>query len=94
MLHKHVDAEEVVKHAEQASSSQLRTPKNIHSLAYGSRYATQEIPKFTLPDQSTEAAAVYQLIHDELELDGRPNMNLASFGECQSACSIDNLKLG
>ncbi|KAF9346077.1 hypothetical protein BGX34_004202 [Mortierella sp. NVP85] len=80
MLHKHVDAEEVVKHAEQASSSQrLRTPRNIHSLAYGSRYATQEIPKFTLPDQSTEAAAVYQLIHDELELDGRPNTNLASF---------------
>ncbi|KAG0228684.1 hypothetical protein BGX31_006467, partial [Mortierella sp. GBA43] len=80
MLHKHVDSEELAKHAKHSSGSHpLRTPKNIHSLAYGSRYATQDIPKYKLPDQSTEAAAVYQLIHDELELDGRPNMNLASF---------------
>lgn len=82
MLHKHVDAEDIVQHAERSSSAHRRqTLRNVNSLAYGSRYATQDIPKFKLPDQSTEPAAAYQLIHDELELDGRPNSNLASFGE-------------
>ncbi|KAG0334458.1 hypothetical protein BG000_008311 [Podila horticola] len=32
-----------------------------------------------MPEKSVEAQAAYQLIHDELELDGRPAMNLASF---------------
>ncbi|CDH53926.1 glutamate decarboxylase [Lichtheimia corymbifera JMRC:FSU:9682] len=48
-------------------------------MAYSSRYAVQEIPKYKLPKSSTEAKVAYQLIHDELELDGRPSMNLASF---------------
>ena len=29
--------------------------------------------------QGVEAKATYQLIHDELTLDGSPNLNLASF---------------
>ncbi|KAG0314270.1 hypothetical protein BGZ99_008268 [Dissophora globulifera] len=78
MLHKHVDSEELMKHAKHAPMHHLRS-KTMHSLAYGSRYASQEIPKYKLPEQATEAQAAYQLIHDELELDGRPNMNLASF---------------
>lgn len=81
MLHKHVDSEEILKRAKESPNCHHEgKSRNIHSLAYGSRYATQDIPKFRLPDQSTEAQAAYQLIHDELELDGRPNMNLASFG--------------
>ncbi|KAF9574254.1 hypothetical protein EC968_007023 [Mortierella alpina] len=80
MLHKHVDSEELLRHAKESPTARrVGKSRNIHSLAYGSRYATQDIPKFRLPDQSTEAQAAYQLIHDELELDGRPNMNLASF---------------
>ncbi|KAI9320130.1 glutamate decarboxylase [Dichotomocladium elegans] len=51
----------------------------VNQLAYGSRYATEEIPKFRLPEKSTQSKIAYQLIHDELELDGRPAMNLASF---------------
>ncbi|KAG0356966.1 pyridoxal phosphate-dependent transferase [Gamsiella multidivaricata] len=80
MLHKHVDSDEIMKRAKASPAHQLMgKSKTIHSLAYGSRYATQDIPKYKLPEQSTEAAAAYQLIHDELELDGRPTMNLASF---------------
>lgn len=31
-----------------------------------------------LPKRGVEAKVAYQLLHDELELDGTPNMNLAS----------------
>lgn len=83
MLHKHVDSDQIMKLAKESPFPHHSAGKSrhIHTLAYGSRYATQEIPKFRLPDQSTEAQTAYQLIHDELELDGRPNMNLASFGK-------------
>ncbi|KAF8540080.1 pyridoxal phosphate-dependent transferase [Trichophaea hybrida] len=47
---------------------------------YGGRYqAAMEIPKFKLPDTGTSGHSIYQLIKDELDLDGRPNLNLASF---------------
>jgi len=47
---------------------------------YTSRYATkQEIPKFKLANDGVSAEAAYQLLKDELDLDGRPNLNLASF---------------
>ncbi|KAG2179067.1 hypothetical protein INT43_001917 [Umbelopsis isabellina] len=79
MLHKHVDSEDIVQRAKQHPARHGHHARNLTNLAYGSRYATQEIPKFRLPDNTTEAQTAYQLIHDELELDGRPNMNLASF---------------
>ncbi|KAG0375619.1 hypothetical protein BGX24_008853 [Mortierella sp. AD032] len=80
MLHKHIDTEDMIKHAKLSQNRHhLRNSHNVHTLAYGSRYATEDIPKYKLPENSTEAQAAYQLIHDELELDGRPNMNLASF---------------
>jgi glutamate decarboxylase len=81
MLHKHVDTEDMIRLAKMSSvCSHFVKPHNVHTLAYGSRYATEDIPKYKLPEKSAGAQATYQLIHDELELDGRPNMNLASFG--------------
>jgi glutamate decarboxylase len=50
------------------------------STPYSSRYgSTEDIPKYTLPSSGINANAAYQLIHDELDFDGRPNLNLASF---------------
>ena len=46
---------------------------------YGSRFITEPIPKFRLPEESMPGKVAYQLIHDELNLDGRPALNLASF---------------
>ncbi|KAI4186134.1 MAG: hypothetical protein L6R41_003667 [Letrouitia leprolyta] len=47
---------------------------------YSSRYATQqEISKFKIPQEGAPADAVHQMLKDELDLDGRPNLNLASF---------------
>lgn len=36
------------------------------------------IPRNDLPKEGIEAKVAYQMLHDELELDGTPNMNLAS----------------
>ena len=47
---------------------------------YSSRYGSKDdIPKFKLPEDGIEANVAYQLIHDELDFDGKPNLNLASF---------------
>ena len=57
-----------VEHAEQS-----------HSLTYGSRYLRGSIPKYFLPEESMPAEVAYQIIHDELNLDGNPALNVASF---------------
>lgn len=50
-----------------------------HSSTYSTRYFTQSVPKFKMPKEGMPANAAYQLIHDELNLDGNPALNLASF---------------
>lgn len=47
----------------------------IHKPVYGHH----DIPKYTLPPKGISKSAAYQLIHDEMELDGTPILNLASF---------------
>jgi glutamate decarboxylase len=47
---------------------------------YGTRYTAQTmIPKFRIPDEGAPGDAVSQILSDELDLDGRTNLNLASF---------------
>lgn len=46
---------------------------------YGQRAMREPIPRWTIPEGTLEPAAAYQLIHDELSLDGNPLLNLASF---------------
>ncbi|MCD9623253.1 glutamate decarboxylase [Rhabdothermincola salaria] len=46
---------------------------------FGSRTMIEPIPRFRLPDVEMEPQAAYQLIHDELSLDGNPLLNMASF---------------
>ena len=49
-----------------------------HCTPYSSRYSSgEEIPKFVIPRTSTPADAVAQMLRDELDLDGKPNLNLA-----------------
>lgn len=47
--------------------------------AYAGRWVTDDIPKFTFPEYEMESRSAYQIIHDELNLDGNPALNLASF---------------
>ena len=49
------------------------------SSTYGMRYSSQVIPKEEMPADSMPAKAAYQYIKDEMNLDGNPAQNLASF---------------
>lgn len=46
---------------------------------YESPYAVTPIPKFRIPEKGTNAETSAQLIRDDLALDGKPSLNLASF---------------
>ena len=59
--------------------SKLTNEDQMHAPTYGSRFSTEPIPKYQLPESGMPAEIVYQLIHDELRLDGSAALNLASF---------------
>ncbi|TQE09875.1 hypothetical protein C1H46_004453 [Malus baccata] len=46
---------------------------------FASRYVRNDLPKFQMPATSIPKDAAYQIINDELMLDGNPRLNLASF---------------
>ncbi|XP_058079760.1 glutamate decarboxylase-like isoform X1 [Magnolia sinica] len=46
---------------------------------FASRYVRTVLPRFKLPENSIPKEAAYQIISDELMLDGNPRLNLASF---------------
>ncbi|XP_060212738.1 glutamate decarboxylase-like [Lycium barbarum] len=51
---------------------------SIHS-TFASRYVRVSLPRFKMPENSIPKDAAYQIINDELMLDGNPRLNLASF---------------
>jgi glutamate decarboxylase len=77
----HVNVEALsAQNREKASAMGGGTPRpEIHSLAFASRFTDKDIPKYEMPQSSTPANAVYQLIKDELELEGKPIQNMATF---------------
>ena len=50
-----------------------------HASTYSTRYFRQEISKYEIPRNEMPSSAAYQLVHDELNMDGNPSLNLASF---------------
>jgi len=84
-LARHIDTDETISklhyHANKGKKTHQRlNARGTHNTPYSSRYnATFELPKFNMPHEGAPADAVYQMLHDELDLDGRPNLNLASF---------------
>jgi glutamate decarboxylase len=53
--------------------------EDTHEPTYAGRCFSHDVPKYRLPAQGMSADAAYQLVHDELNLDGNPTLNLASF---------------
>ncbi|KAG8744938.1 hypothetical protein FRC10_009173 [Ceratobasidium sp. 414] len=83
-LSRHQDASKLIakasdhphrKHVRRDGASK----REVHGGAYSSRFATEQLPKFQIPSAGVSAHAAYQLVHDELNLDGNPSLNLASF---------------
>lgn len=60
------------------ATTQENSGESLHS-TFASRYVRAALPKFRLPDTSIPREAAYQIINDELMLDGNPRLNLASF---------------
>jgi len=46
---------------------------------YGSRYMESPVPRDALPAARLPPEVAYQLVHDELNLDGNPALNMATF---------------
>ncbi|CZS96511.1 related to glutamate decarboxylase [Rhynchosporium agropyri] len=85
-LARHVDPDSIIEslrslHVREASKKHPHTNGGTsHITPYSTRYASrQEISKFEIPKHGAPADAVHQMLKDELDLDGRPNLNLASF---------------
>uniref|UniRef100_A0A6N2KJE9 Glutamate decarboxylase n=1 Tax=Salix viminalis TaxID=40686 RepID=A0A6N2KJE9_SALVM len=51
---------------------------SFHSI-FASRYVRASLPRFKMPENSIPKEAAFQIINDELMLDGNPRLNLASF---------------
>jgi glutamate decarboxylase len=58
---------------------EMEKSERVHTTTYGSRYFAKSVPKYEMPKEGMPARAAYQIIHDELNLDGNPALNLASF---------------
>ncbi|KAG9244230.1 pyridoxal phosphate-dependent transferase [Calycina marina] len=85
-LSRHVDPDSIIDslkgmHMSEAGQKHVHTHGGTHHITpYSTRYASeQEISKFKIPEKGAPADAVHQMLKDELDLDGRPNLNLASF---------------
>ena len=46
---------------------------------FGLRVMSEPVPKYALPERAMNPDAAYQLIHDELQSQGNPTLNMASF---------------
>jgi glutamate decarboxylase len=60
-------------HTLKIDSDELLSP------TYAGRLFSHDVPKYRLPAEGMSPQAAYQLVHDELNLDGNPALNLASF---------------
>lgn len=53
--------------------------EELHAGSYAARWVDHPVPKFRIPEEGMDSEAAYLLVHDELNLDGNPALNLASF---------------
>lgn len=80
-LARHVNPDEIVQGLHDAHLSGKHADRGTSSITpYSTRYASKtELSKYVIPQNGAPADAVHQMLKDELDLDGRPNLNLASF---------------
>ncbi|ORX35018.1 putative glutamate decarboxylase [Kockovaella imperatae] len=80
-LGRHVDADKLIAASRDHPAHKHTSARHdLHDNPFLSRYDVEtELPKYRLPDKGADGKVVYQILHDELMLDGNPSMNLASF---------------
>jgi glutamate decarboxylase len=52
---------------------------NLDEDVFGTGFLPQPLPRYKIPQQESDPAGTYQLVHDELLLDGNMRQNLATF---------------
>jgi len=57
----------------------LKPEDTVLTPAYGGRAVNEPVPKYEIPQGELPPETVYDLIHDELMLDGNSRLNLATF---------------
>ncbi|XP_073279716.1 glutamate decarboxylase-like [Primulina huaijiensis] len=67
--------------------------EHLHS-TFASRYVRSSLPRFKMPEDSMPKDAAYQIVKDELMLDGNPRLNLASFVTTWMEEECDKLIMG
>jgi glutamate decarboxylase len=55
---------------------------NLDDEVFGTGFLPRPLPRYKIPKQETDPTGAYQLVHDELLLDGNARQNLATF--CQT----------
>ncbi|CAG8539535.1 9443_t:CDS:10, partial [Ambispora leptoticha] len=70
-----------ISHSRLANSDQSEGDSHeVYSTTiYGTRWSTEPIPRYELPEDEMPPKCAYKFIKDELALDGNPLLNLASF---------------
>jgi len=54
----------------------------LDDAVFGTSFLPHPVPKYRIPADETNPTAAYQLVHDELLLDGNSRQNVATF--CQT----------
>ncbi|KAI9455579.1 glutamate decarboxylase [Lactarius psammicola] len=102
-LSKRVNPEHIIKESKDKGIK----PRSAHHLTdsnqdtihhaggsrYTSRYGSSSVPKYKIPSKGVDEDTAYQIIHDELSLDGQPLLNLASFVQTWMPPVADKLML-
>jgi glutamate decarboxylase len=54
----------------------LEAPKehDFYSSIYGSRFATEDMPMYEMPEKEMPREVAYRMIKDDLSLDGNPKL--------------------
>uniref|UniRef100_M1D2B1 Glutamate decarboxylase n=1 Tax=Solanum tuberosum TaxID=4113 RepID=M1D2B1_SOLTU len=61
------------------TTTSIRESEESLHCTFASRYVQEPLPKFKIPKKSMPKEAAFQIVNDELMLDGNPRLNLASF---------------
>lgn len=80
-LSRHIDADAVLDAAAESPHASLveRDPQSRLSHTRGGRYRINKLPKYHIPESGCTEKEAYDIINQELSLDGSPTLNLASF---------------
>ncbi|KAL2814368.1 pyridoxal phosphate-dependent transferase [Aspergillus cavernicola] len=72
-------SQESSSHRERRETRDTSVQTSEYAGVYGTKYAAEELPLYVMNQRGMPPDVAYQLISDELSLDGNPLLNMASF---------------